>query len=446
MSQPAPASPATLPAPPATPGAAVTHAADQTRPGGSTPASLDQVGAVELAPSRTARQLRWLSLGVVATGLIVGVVGALLLSYLALSLHRAEADTAQLLRVQRLQTDLLGADANATNAFLVGGQPAGQQAAYDRALTETGALVAEAARAQPADAAALAALNQQVLAYATVIEQARANNRQGFPVGAQYLRNASAQLRAGALPLLDNLVAANEARAAAEMNVLPGWGLVAVAVLGLAVVVTVHVWVSRRFRRRVNPGLAAAALLLLALVVAATIALTQLVGGVQAIRDGAFAQVNAGADARIEASNAKSNESLTLIARGSGQAFETAWAASATAVTSDLEQLATGPELQDRWDAYAAVHTRIRQQDDGGGWDTAVATATGTGANSANSAFTAFDTALAEDLASAHARTGTALAGQQPGLVVGALLSLLAGVGAALLGRRGVGARLREYR
>lgn len=439
-------SPATLPTPPATPGTAVAGRSSAGSVAGTAPVSLDATGPGEPAPSRTARQLRWLSLGVLVTGLVVGLVGALVLSYLAFSLHRAEADTAQLVRVQKLQTDLLAADASATNAFLVGGQPAGQQASYDRALAETTSRVAEAARAQPADAEALAALNQQILAYATVVEQARANNRQGYPVGAQYLRNASSQLRTSALPILDNLVGANTARADSEMTVLPGWVVVLVALLGLAAVVTAHVWVSRRFRRRINPGLAGAALVLLGTVVGGTGAMVQLIGAVQETRAGSFAQVNAGADARIQASNAKSNESLALIARGSGQAFEAAWAASAEAVTADLDPLATGIDLRRRWDAYAAVHTRIRQQDDGGAWDTAVATATGSGATSANSTFTAFDTALADDLATASSTTATALATRQPGLVVGAVLSLLAGLAAGMLGRRGVEARLREYR
>jgi hypothetical protein len=147
-------------------------------------------------PSDTPRRLRLLSLGVIVVGIVVGLVGALVFSALTYLLSRAEADTAQLIRVQQIQTNLLAADATATNAFLVGGlEPPAQRAAYDDALTTTGALIAEAARAQPADADALAALNQGVVAYAGTIEQARANNRQGLPIGAQYLRTASAQLR-----------------------------------------------------------------------------------------------------------------------------------------------------------------------------------------------------------------------------------------------------------
>jgi hypothetical protein len=64
---------------------------------------------------------RLLSLGVVVAGIIIGLVGALTFAYLAFSLSRAKADTAQLIRVQKIQSNLLSADATATNAFLVGG-------------------------------------------------------------------------------------------------------------------------------------------------------------------------------------------------------------------------------------------------------------------------------------------------------------------------------------
>jgi len=199
-----PAASVTAPAPPATAVAPTTAPAP--------PVAVPAPNA-SARPSDTPSRLRLLSLGLVVLGVLTGLVGAVLFSALAYSLTRAEADTAQLVRVQQIQTNLLTADATATNAFLVGGlEPAAQRAQYDSALTTTSAMIAQAADAQPADAEALAALNQQVLAYAGAIEQARANNRQGLPVGAQYLRSASAQLRAEALPIADNLVAANVAR------------------------------------------------------------------------------------------------------------------------------------------------------------------------------------------------------------------------------------------
>ncbi len=80
----------------------------------------------------TPQRLRLLSLGVVVVGVVVGLIGTLTFAYLAASLSRAKADTAQLIRVQKIQSNLLSADATATNAFLVGGlAPPAQRAAYD---------------------------------------------------------------------------------------------------------------------------------------------------------------------------------------------------------------------------------------------------------------------------------------------------------------------------
>ena len=75
-----------------------------------------------------------------------------------------------------------------------------------------------------------------------------------------------------------------------------------------------------------------------------------------------------------------------------------------------------------------------------------MALATGSDAGSANSAFTTFDRAATSYLDAASADTARRLAGAQPGLVIGLIVLFLAGLGAALAGRAGVAARLREYR
>jgi hypothetical protein len=395
----------------------------------------------------TPQRLRLLSLGVVVVGVVIGVVGALIFASLASSLSRAKADTAQLIRVQKIQSNLLSADATATNAFLVGGlEPPVQRAAYDQAISGTSALIAEAAQAQPADGAALSALNQQVLSYAGMIEQARANNRQGLPVGAQYLRNASAQLRNDALPILDNLVTTNAARATDEMKAGPGYVVVVIGLLALAGMIAAQVWLARRFKRRINVGMLASSIVLFVVVVGSLIVVLQLRSALNDISSGSLAAVNTAADARINANNAKANESLTLIARGSGQAFETAWKSSADSVSEGVGRLSDRPELASQWQAYTDVHTQIRALDDGGQWDKAVARATGSGQNSSNTVFGEFDGNLAGYLDGVSQDASSSLATQQPVMVVAAILLLLGGLAVALLGRRGVAERLREYR
>jgi hypothetical protein len=388
-----------------------------------------------------------LTVEVIIAGLVVGLVGALTLAYLAYSLNRAEADATQLIRVQKIQTNLLSADATATNAFLVGGlEPPAQRAAYDQAMLAASTLIAEAAQAQPADTAALSVLNRQLVSYAASIEQARANNRQGLPIGAQYLRAASTQLRGTAIPVLDNLVQSNAERAADEMDVRIGYLAVAFALLGLAAVILIQVWVARRFRRRINLGLLLSSVVLLVTVVIGLIGMVQLNSSVKSIKDGSFTALNVAAAARIDANNAKSNESLTLIARGSGQSFETAWSEAAKSVSTNLSYLVDQPDLQAKWQAYTDVHGAIRKLDDGGSWDAAVAQATGTGDDSSNTTFGSFDTDLASYLEQVSETTSASLSERQPALVIGSILIFLAGLAAALLGRWGLAARLKEYR
>ena len=435
--------------------AATTTTAPTTAPPATMPARPGPATASPTAPvpavktTDTPRRLRLLSLGVVVAGVVVALLGALTCFYLAFSLGRAQADTEQLIRVQKIQSNLLSADATATNAFLVGGlEPPAQRAVYDQALSSTSALIVEASQAQPADAAALSALNEEVVSYAATIEQARANNRQGLPVGAQYLRNASADLRSTALPILDNLVSSNAARAADQMDPPTGYIYIfpVISLLALIGVIIGQVWLARRFRRTINVGMLASAIVLLVITIGGLVVVQQLSSSLNSISNGSFAAVNTAADARIDANNAKSNESLTLIARGSGQAFETAWKSSADSVAENLQRLTDQPELMDQWQAYTDVHSEIRALDDGGRWEAAVSRATGSGDKSSNTVFGTFDGNLASYLDGVSQDTSSSLADEQPLMVVGAILILLGGLAAALLGRWGIGARLKEYR
>jgi len=437
-------------APPPAASATTAPPAAHSTTGSPQPTATSPSPAAQAAVNRTMttpQRLRLLSLGVVVSGLVIGLIGALTYAYLAFSLSRAKADTAQLIRVQKIQSNMLSADATATNAFLVGGlEPPAQRAAYDQAMSSTSSLIAEAARAQPADGAALAALNQQVLSYAASIEQARANNRQGLPVGAQYLRNSSAELRATALPILDNLVSANAARAAEEMRAGAGFIVLVLAVLGLAGVIVAQLWLARTFKRTINVGMVASAAVLLLIVIGSLVAVLQLRSALNEISTGSLAAVNTAADTRIDANNAKSNESLTLIARGSGQAFESAWKSSADSVAANLARLNGKPGLASQWQAYADVHNQIRELDDGGQWDKAVAQATGSGRASSNTVFGTFDSNLASYLDGVSLDASNALADEEPIMIVAAILILLGGVAVALLGRWGVTERLKEYR
>jgi hypothetical protein len=391
----------------------------------------------------------------------VSVVAALLFGLMAGysfraadgALARAGANTDQLVRVQAIQNRVVQADADATNAFLVGGlEPPAERAEYTTAIATASRLIAEAAREQPADGPALGALNEALVSYATEIEQARANNRQALPVGAQYLKNASAGLRTEALPALKNLVDANQERVHTEFDNARSavlWlvvlGLLALAVLGYALV-----WLARRTRRYVNLPLAAAAVVVLVTLLVGALGLVGIGNKVDTVQSGVYAATVSTAQARIAGFDAKSNESLALIARGSGAAFETSWKASDTVVRSELGQLQGNLASRDLdplpWGNYADVHATIRKLDDGGSWDSAVKLATGTTPESGNATFAGFDKASGNQLDELGGQTADQLAQAGGWLGLAAVLGVLAGLVAAFCAWWGVALRLEDYR
>lgn len=395
----------------------------------------------------TPARLRLVSAALIVVGLLVGLVSAQSFFAADGALQRADANASQLVRVQDIQTALVSADADATNSFLVGGlEPLEQRQTYDGAVERAARQVAFAARAQPADGEVLAALSTAIEGYTSGVVQARALNRQGLPVGAQYLRDASSGLRADALPLLEALTTANEARAESEFaaaQAARGIALRAAAV-GLVIVVGALVWLARRTHRYLNLPVLGAGIVVLVLAVAGAIALGSVGSAVAAVRDGPYATARSVAGARIAAFDAKSNESLTLISRGSGAAFEEAWVASAAITTRTFEEVAPG--LATSWSAYTGLHAEIRQLDDGGSWDQAVAAATSRADTSANAAFDAFDAASADRLALESDETSLALQDAESGLTLGAWLSVLAGILAAALAWWGISQRIEEYR
>ena len=404
------------------------------------------------AMSGTPGQMRVLALLTIAVSLVFAVAAFSTFGATDDALRRGGANTSQLVRIQAIHTNLVRSDADATNAFLVGGlEPADQRADFTSSLAQASRLIAEAARAQPADGPALGALNSSVLTYASLIEQARAANRQALPVGAQYLRVASSGLRSDALPILDALVKANDARVSSEFDgATSAAPLIAFGVLALLVLIGGMVWLSLRTHRYLNAPLAAATAAVLVTLLVGSIALAAVASRVGQVRDGSYAATLATATARIAAFDAKSNESLTLIARGSGSAFEKAWVASSKIVT---DQSAASARLSSDaanmgalWAGYVKTHAQIRKADDGGQWEGAVAQATGTGATSANATFDAFDARSRAALTSSSRAASDSLDAPRTWLSFAAWLGLLVGIAAAVSAWWGVSLRLEEYR
>jgi hypothetical protein len=365
------------------------------------------------------------------------------------ALTRAEANAAQLVRIQAIHTNLVSANADATNAFLVGGlEPPGQREHFVESMAEAARLIAEAATAQPADKDALGALNQTLITYGGLIEQARANNRQGLPIGSQYLKDANAVLQQDSLPLVKALVQANEERVDSEFDGI-GLGNIWVLAGGLLTLVVFAItlrWLARRTHRYINLPIAAGAALVLLTTVVGGVALSSASGSASETREDAYSDTLALSRARIAAYDARSNESLTLIARGSGDAYDKAYNASAAVVAEQLNEL-NDAGLRSRWTDYDEVHKVVRSHDTKGEWDAAVALAVGK-TPEANSvlAFTEFDTSSGSRLTTTSEAVRTELSAARDGLPPIGWLGLPIGIAAALLVAWGMSQRLEEYR
>lgn len=387
---------------------------------------------------------RWQLIGV-TTVVVFGLLSALVQLLSWQSDGRAADDTEQLVRVQEIQSSLLHADALATNAFLNGGlEPVDQREQYDAAIDDVQRLIADAAEAQSADREALAALNEAVGDYATAVTEARVNNRQRQPVGAEYLSGASAALRAEALPILDELVAANEQRAEDAMGGQHPYWLLGLAVAALVVLWWLNRQHARHFRRRFNVGVLTAALLVLVVSLVTIVLAIGRSGDNDDLLAGSFRTAVDQAEARTAANDAKANESLRLIARGSGQAFEDAWvAAAATVDQALLEPSLNG--LQGSWATYKSQHQEIVDLDDGGDWDAAVVAATSTEDGSASDTFADFDAQLQDSLSASGTATTQTLTNGNSVLLVLAVIAFLAALAAAGFAASGVNQRLKEF-
>lgn len=406
-------------------------------------------GAVAGTPGR----MRVLGAVAIVACLAFGVIAFLAVQRLHSNVEDARRNAEQLVRIQSIRTNLVKADANATNAFLVGGlEPPAVRDAYTDGITTTARTLAEASGARTDDASALQRVNRVLTEYTGLIEAARANNRQGFPVGAAYLRQASTVLRDDALPALARLVTVEQRRVEKSIDAAASTrdALILLLVVAAAALLVAQVYLSKKTKRTFNKPLVYATAVVVASGLLGLLVVAWSTDEASDARDGPYRETVALATARIGGFDAKSAEALTLIARGSGAPFEARFQ-----TTSQEASDALAAELSDAsftsaggtraaFTEYVAAHEALRSLDDGGKHDEAVAAATGDGP--ANRAFTEFERASSRALTSAASDLSDDLRTAATPLIVAAWLLLLAGLAAAVLAWRGISERLREYR
>ncbi|GIL29694.1 hypothetical protein [Actinocatenispora comari] len=367
-------------------------------------------------------------------------------------------------QAQQLYRSLSDADATAASAFLAGGvESASAARRYQQDIAEAGKALATASNSGGTNARVVQQLTSQLPVYTGLVETARVYNRLGIPLGAAYLREASGLMRDKLLPAAKSLYQAETARLADDRSAAAGfpWVAIPLGLLLLAGLVVGQVYLSRRTNRVFNRGLlvgcAAAVVALLWL----TVSWGALASHLGSARDNGSAQVEAYAQIRLTALQARADESLTLVARGNGASFEQDFRQRMTdLVGSDGNGGLIGAARHGADDAqrrqldavrkdvtdWQAAHAKVRSLDDGGQYPEAVKVAIGSGSDSAADAFGSLDRHTASAIEAANARftdQASAAASSQTGAAIGlGVLAALCVVGTAI----GLQRRVAEYR
>jgi hypothetical protein len=396
------------------------------------------------------------SLGLL-TGLVAGLTAASASSGTADLGDRAQP---LLVEAETIYSALADADTTAAQAFLAGGlEPADLTRRYETDLEEATTALTSAARRTPENgrsAEAIRRLSTDVSRYAALVASARANNRQGLPVGASYLSSASTLSRESLQPQAQALFQA------AQQEVGDGYGaarsswwtalLVLLLLALLVALVLAQRYLSRSTHRTFNmPLLAATGVTALLMLVTGIVLSTQRAHLADADTEGS-APVALLAEARILALNERGDEALTLAARaGEGELekdFDST-SESLNGLLGDAGEAVDGTARQAvesataRHAAYVKAHDEIRKLDNGGDYDGAVALAVGAATSQTFAGLTDDIGRALEDRKDAFsAEIGAAGRGLGLLTVLGPLLALVV-CGLAVAGIR---ARLEEYR
>jgi len=372
------------------------------------------------------------------------------------------------LDAQRIYARLSDANDAAATAFLTGGlEPAATRQRYlaDIAAASSGIenMTAQGGAGGGAAAQDLSTLARQLPVYSGEIEAARADNRLGLPLGAAYLREASALMRKTLLGAAQDLYATENASLSSTSARATGGPLIGVTVAaGLAVGLALYLaarWLRGRTNRVFNVGLLAAGVVVVLSIGWLALAFAGARSDLLNAQSRGLATVQAVAQVSITAQEAHADESLTLIDNTGDDEYQKDYltkqhalgpgpgsllgvardAARGTPAAAAVTAAAT--DAQD----WFGAHSKVRSLDDNNKHTAAVASVLGTAPGDAGQSFTKLTgdltTAINSDQAifnsTAHSAAG-AYTGLAPGLAAAALIMAAACAW-------GLGRRLAEY-
>ena len=299
-----------------------------------------------------------------------------------------------------IYSSLADADATAAGTFLTPGQePPERRARYlDDMKAAADQLAAVTRQIGSSSEAAVAAglITHDLPVYAGLIEAARADNRQGLPVGAAYLREGSALMRNEILPSTTKLYRVEATRLTGAyrsgQSTVDTAGVALAAALALAVLIVTQLFLYRKTNRVINVALLTATFLVFLAGTWAVVSFTKQASHLQQARTTGSDPVQLLSSARILTFRAQGDEGLALVARGSGDAYLADFDAivgqlgtvdGPTGLMRQAEEasgLAADPPITGTgglYGSYLGAHAQVAQAEKAGQFAPAVTLATG---------------------------------------------------------------------
>lgn len=343
--------------------------------------------------------------------LAVALVGAAILAGLVMAAAvGARHDAAQAVSTQteplmvyadNLYASLSDADATAAATFLTGGlEPKRNRARYLDDLRAAGLQLTRLARQAGGLGEAgtsVSVVATQLPVYSGLVDTARANNRQGLPVGSAYLRQASDLMRQQILPAAGQLYSLEARRLGSKYQSGTASGdVVALAVAAavmLALLVVAQVFLARRTHRVFNVALVVATVVLIGLSAWSLFGLAGEQSRLSTAQREGSDSVEVLSAARILALREQADESLALVAHGGSPNYLTDFAsvskvlAPAGGLLGEAGALAKGQgssSAVSRLDAtfaqYQGVHSQVAALEKSGRSEKAITLAVGSSA------------------------------------------------------------------
>jgi hypothetical protein len=351
---------------------------------------------------------------------------------------------------QRIYGALSFANTTAATAFLSGGvEPRDVRDRYEAAIGQASAgLVTASNGVSPNDINSLKLLtdiSNQLAVYTGIVAAAQTNNRAGSPIGVAYLNESSALMQQGILPAAERLYASqSSAVTTSGHSVGVSRAVIAMAVLVLVLLVLSQVMLARHSHRRFNFGLVLASVLMAVLVVWLTVAGLVSTHAVTTARTNGGEPMNTAVHARILAQQARAEEILGLLKRGSDSMSDIRFDERTAQIGWLLDEHRVDGAV-DALHGWMQSHEEIKNKLAGGDYGGAVAIAQDDAPQHSTAQFTKLDTALRDDITALRERQRDGIAAAYTALNLLPFGAAAISVLAALAVAAGIAPRLSEY-